>query len=249
MAGDHVRINDLRHLAALARPPANTRWYRIDAAADADEATVYLYDEISWFWGVTADDFAREVAGLDVDRINLRLNSPGGDVFDGVAIYNVLRTHRAEVYVTVDGLAASIASVIAMAGDTVTMGPGTQMMIHNPHGLAIGEASDMREYADLLDRIAREIAGFYRRRAGGTDDEWLAKMDATTWYTGAEAVAAGLADAAEGGEPSGAELEDSRRAVMDGLRIAGLLRRTPRQPEDRSAAIRTRHRALRTGGK
>jgi hypothetical protein len=99
------------------------------------------------------------------------------------------------VHVTVDGIAASIASVIAMAGDTVTMNRGTQLMVHNPSGLVLGTAEDMRQLADTLDRIAVDIAGLYRDRAGGSHDYWLDKMKSETWYAAQEAVDAGLADA------------------------------------------------------
>lgn len=168
-------------------------WYRIENAGKATEADVYIYDEIG-FWGTTASDFARELGELDVKNINLRLNSPGGAVFDGIAIYNTLKTHKADVHVTVDGVAASIASVIAMAGDTVTMGRGTSIMVHNPSGLVLGNAADMREMADLLDKLAVDIGGFYADRAGGEIEDWLAAMDVETWYSADEAVAAGLAD-------------------------------------------------------
>jgi ATP-dependent protease ClpP protease subunit len=261
-----VQLETLRHLAALARggrPEGEPGpWYEIRAAASSDEATILLYDEISWFWGITADDFARAVAGLDVSRINLLLNSPGGDVFDGIAIYNILRTHQAEVHVRVDGLAASIASVIAMAGDRIVMGPGTQMMIHNPHGIAMGEAADMRDYAELLDRTAGEIAGFYRRQAGGTDADWLAAMNGPngkgTWYTGAEAVAAGLAHEADGSaasDPAPEDLRNVREALLAGwqlssLRVAASATATARRStEQRSAELVARHRARMQGGK
>lgn len=180
-----------------ARPRASLRpagdWYRIDNHRKTDAATVWVYDEIG-FWGVTAADFAKDVAALDTNTINLRLNSPGGDLFDGIAIHNTLRAHKATVNVHVDGLAASAASVIAMAGDTVTMGAGTQMMIHDGLGLCLGNAAEMRTVADLLDKCSDEIAGFYARRAGGSTDMWRSAMLAESWYTGDEAVAAGLAD-------------------------------------------------------
>jgi ATP-dependent protease ClpP protease subunit len=182
----------LRSLYASSAADEQRPWYRAEAKDDGT-AEVYVYDEIS-LWGITADDFVREVAGLNVSTINLHLNSPGGLVFDGIAIHNALRNHKATVNVSVDGLAASIASVIAMAGDTVTMGRGTRMMIHNPHGLAIGEATDMREYADLLDNAADDISGFYAERAGGERSEWLSRMATTTWYSAEQAVEAGLAD-------------------------------------------------------
>ena len=173
-------------------------WYSIEAKSDGKSATVRIYDAIGGWFGTSAASFAEEIADLDVDTIDLRLNSPGGSVFDGVAIHNALLTHRARVDVTVDGVAASIASVIAMAGDSITMGRGTRMMIHNPSGVVIGQARDMREIANLLDELGRDIAGFYAERAGKDVAHWLDLMEAETWYSAQEAVDAGLADAVLG---------------------------------------------------
>jgi ATP-dependent protease ClpP protease subunit len=161
---------------------------------DSDTAEIFVYDEIGYF-GITAGDFTRELAALDAPRIALRINSPGGGVFDGHSIANALRRHPATVDVTVDGVAASIASVIAMAGDTVTMGRGTRLMIHDPSGLVVGQATDMRKLADTLDELGKDIAGQYADRAGRTVQFWLDKMSAETWYGAQEAVDAGLADA------------------------------------------------------
>lgn len=166
-------------------------WYAVRAAARAAE--VRIYDEIG-LWGTTADAFAAEVAALDVDEITLHLNSPGGDAWDGVAIHNTLKDHKARVTVVVDGLAASAASLIAVAGQTVRMNRGAQLMVHDPSGLAYGPATDMREVADLLDKLAGSYAALYAAKAGGTTADWRAVMKAETWYTAAEAVAAGLAD-------------------------------------------------------
>ncbi|MFI0768620.1 head maturation protease, ClpP-related [Streptomyces sp. NPDC021218] len=179
-----------------ARPRASLRqgrdWYRIKNLGNS-AAEVVIYDEIGWF-GVTAEDFMAELRGLDVGEITLRVNSPGGEIFDGIAIHNLLRSHRAQVTTYVDSLAASIASVIALAGDRVIMQPHSQMMIHDGSGLSIGNAQDMREMADLLDRQSDNIAEVYAERAGGTVAEWRERMLAETWYSAAEAVAAGLAD-------------------------------------------------------
>ncbi|WP_432010179.1 head maturation protease, ClpP-related [Streptomyces cucumeris] len=179
-----------------ARPRASLRqgrndWYRISNLGGSAE--VVIYDEIG-YWGVTAEDFMAELRSLDVGEITLRVNSPGGEIFDGIAIHNLLRSHRAQVTTYVDSLAASIASVIALAGDRVIMQPHSQMMIHDGSGLAIGNASDMREMADLLDRQSDNIAEVYAERAGGTAAEWRDRMREETWYSAAEAVAAGLAD-------------------------------------------------------
>lgn len=180
-----------------ARPRASLRqgrndWYRIKNLGNS-AAEVVIYDEIG-YWGVTAEDFMAELCGLDVGEITLRVNSPGGEIFDGIAIHNLLRSHRAHVTTHVDSLAASIASVIALAGDRVVMQPHSQMMIHDGSGLVIGNAADMRDMAELLDRQSNNIAEVYAERAGGTVAEWRERMLAETWYTAQEAVEAGLAD-------------------------------------------------------
>lgn len=152
-----------------------------------------IYDEIG-FWGTTAQRFVEELAAIDVDVIDLRINSPGGSVFDGITIMNALRRHPARVDVTVDGLAASAASFIATAGDHVVMNSGSELMIHEAWGWCDGDAQAMRSYADSLDKVSGTIAGLYAKRAGGTVDEWRDLMRAETWYTAEEAVTAGLAD-------------------------------------------------------
>jgi ATP-dependent Clp endopeptidase proteolytic subunit ClpP len=233
---------DLARLAARG----GHDWFRIENAK-SDAAEVWIYDEIG-YWGTTADDFARALAEVDAKSITLRLNSPGGSVFDGVAIYNALRSHPATVAVQVDGVAASIASVIAMAGDTVTMGRGTRMMIHNPSGLAMGTAADMRELADLLDELAKDIAGFYSARAGGSVDQWRASMDAETWYSAQEAVDAGLADSVLGADDTPKDAAKTFDLTAYGYRYAD--RDQAPAPDAvarsiRSAQIRARHDARR----
>ena len=174
-------------------------WYRIknlaasDSAAGVAVAEVYLYDEIG-FWGVTAQDFISDIKALKADQIELHLNSPGGEVFDGIAIMESLKQHKASVTVHIDSLAASIASVIAMAGDRIIMARNATMMIHDGSDLCMGNASDMQAMADLLDKVSSNIASVYADRAGGTTDEWRTRMRAETWYSADEAVAAGLAD-------------------------------------------------------
>lgn len=173
-------------------------WYKISNLS-ADTAEVAIYDEIG-YWGVTASDFMAELAGADVNNITLRINSPGGDVFDGLAILNSLRNHRATVNVVVDGLAASAASFIAMAGDRVEMSPNSMMMIHEASGLCMGNSVDMRELADLLDKTSGNIADIYARRSGRSAEEHRTAMRNETWYSDQEAVDAGLADAVVGSD-------------------------------------------------
>jgi ATP-dependent protease ClpP protease subunit len=165
-----------------------------EAKAATKSADVYVFDRIGGWGGVSADDFVRDVAGLDVDHIDLHLNSPGGDAFEGVAIANVLRSHKANVTVWVDGIAASAASVIAMAGDEVVMNVGSQLMIHDASALAWGDAGTMRKASEVLDSVSDSLATTYAAKAGGTAAEWREVMVAETWYTGEEAVTAGLAD-------------------------------------------------------
>jgi ATP-dependent protease ClpP protease subunit len=168
-------------------------WYRINNSGTTT-AELYIYDEIG-YWGTTAAGLVAELSQLQgVTQIDVHVNSPGGDVFDGLAIMNCLRAHAASVTTYVDGLAASIASVIAMAGDRIVMGPHSQLMIHEASGLCIGDADDMRSMAEMLDFQSDNIAGVYAERAGGTVETWRAAMVTESWYTAEEAVAAGLAD-------------------------------------------------------
>lgn len=175
-------------------------WYQIrNAAAGADgPAEVLIYDEINSWFGVSAEALAREIGALDDNReLHVRINSPGGNVFDGVAILNALRGHPGKVTVIVDSLAASAASFIAMGGDEVVMNRDAEMMIHRASGLVVGGADDMRQQADLIDRLNDKMANIYAERAGGAVEDWLAIMAAETWYSADEAVEAGLADRVE----------------------------------------------------
>ncbi|WML79174.1 head maturation protease, ClpP-related [Streptomyces sp. VNUA74] len=186
----------LKRLHQQVRPknlrPRAASWYEIKNLS-ADTAEISLYDEVG-LWGVTASAFADDLRGVTVKNITLRISSPGGDVFDGLAILNSLRQHPATVNVIVEGLAASAASFIAMAGDTVQVAPQAMFMIHDASAMCWGNAEDMTETAALLDKASNNIAAVYAQRAGGTVEGWRAAMKAETWYTDREAVEAGLAD-------------------------------------------------------
>lgn len=134
----------------------------------------------------------------DAAEITVRINSPGGDVFDGFAIYNLLAQHPAKIAVKVDGWAASAASVIAMAGDTVEMAANALMMIHNPWTMAIGDSANMRKTADLLDQIKGSILTTYKSKTEMSEDDIAALMDAETWFDAQGAMEAGLATAIVG---------------------------------------------------
>lgn len=171
-------------------------WYRIEARTEG-VADVYIFDEIGesfWGGGVTSSAFQDQIRGITAPQINVHINSVGGNFFDGVAIMNSLRDHDSRVVVHVDGLAASAASVIAMAGDEIVMNLGSQMMIHEAHGGAHGPADTMLEMVAALNSSSESMAQIYADRAGGTPAEWRAAMKAETWYTAQEAVDAGLAD-------------------------------------------------------
>lgn len=176
-------------------------WYRFEnAAADDEAADVWIYDEISdpflaefFGIGISAAGFVKELQTLKGKALNVHINSPGGSVFEGLAIYNALRAHQAPVNVIVDGAAFSIASVIAMSGDTVTMAPHSMMMIHEPWGITIGNAADHAQQVKVLNKIGDDIAAVYNERADSRIN-WRAKMAEETWLTDEDAVKLGLAD-------------------------------------------------------
>lgn len=162
-------------------------------ALGPDTAEILIYDVIGF--ELTAKDFAQQVKDLgDVSEINVRINSPGGDVFDGMTIYNILRSHPARIIVDVDGMAASIASVIAMAGDEIRMAKSSMMMIHSAWGVVVGDAEDMATMAAVLVKLDGQIADVYAQRSRNSSQRMLEIMAAETFLTADEAVAAGLAD-------------------------------------------------------
>ncbi len=187
----------------VAKRPTNGltpqgRWYEIKNISDA-LSEVYIYDFIG-DGGVTPNDFIHDFSAIKSSNITLRINSPGGDVFDGLAIYNAIKRHKATVTAFIDGIAASAASFIAMAADKVVMSPHAQMLIHDAHGGCIGNAADMRDMFEMLDKASNNIAGIYARKAGGTVDQWRAHMLKAELISDQEAVDLGLADAIDGQE-------------------------------------------------
>jgi ATP-dependent Clp protease protease subunit len=170
----------------------------VAAGVQNGELVLYLYDDIGAGWfteGVTAKGIANEItkAGT-VSRIVMHINSPGGDVFEGIAIYNLVKQQGVPVTVIIDGLAASAASLIAMVGDDIKMGSNAMMMIHNAWTISVGDAAEMRKTADLLDKISGVITDTYAKRTEMAAAEVKALMDAETWMTADEAVANGFAD-------------------------------------------------------
>jgi ATP-dependent Clp endopeptidase proteolytic subunit ClpP len=170
----------------------NRRWFSMKASET--EAEISIFDEIG-IWGVTVADFKKELDAVkNRASIKLLLNSPGGSVFDGMAIYNLLAPIKDKLEVHVLGLAASIVSVIALAGKSLTMDTGTYFMIHDPWAIAMGTAKDFRSTADLLDQIGGNMADIYTARSSYTKEEIQVLMAEETWMTAQEAVDAGFAD-------------------------------------------------------
>lgn len=180
-----------------------TKWYEIkaraEAAAEARTAEIYIYGNIGDRWdenGVTAAELVQDLADLDVDTIVLRVNSYGGSVPDGLAIYNSLKRHPATIDVHVDGVAISCAGYIAMAGDTITMAENAMLMIHAPWGVAIGNAADLRDRANMLDKYAAGMAAGYAAKSGKTPAACMALLTdgKDHWFTAAEAAAENFCD-------------------------------------------------------
>lgn len=171
-------------------------WFQIKNQKNK-RAKILIYEQIGVDWfgdGVSAKDFNKELDALDVNDIDLHINSPGGNVFDGNSIYNALVDHKAKVHVKIDGIAASIASVIAMAGDDVEMPKNAMLMIHDPSGFVVGTSQDMKKMADALDKIKGGLVSAYTRRAKKTEDEISDMMTDETWLTAEEAFDFGFAD-------------------------------------------------------
>ncbi|MCA8330362.1 head maturation protease, ClpP-related [Burkholderia cepacia] len=175
------------------------RWWDIRAQANAaggSEVEIRIYGDIG-FWGTDADLFAAKLdeVAATATSIVVAINSMGGDVFDAFAIYNAVRRYAGKVKGRVDGVAASAASLILMACDTIEMPSNARLMIHNPHTVAAGEAGDLRKLADLLESMSDSMLAAYVERSGRTEEEVRAIMDAETWLTAAQAKEQGFCDA------------------------------------------------------
>lgn len=210
-----------RYWGKLTPPKSKSEFFdAITTPAPSGEgnvATIRMYGPIdSWggWWGISAGDVSDVLDALpeSVTQIILRINSPGGEVFEAMSILNMLRAHKASVLGVVDGLAASAGSVIAVGCDETVMSPGTQMMIHSPSTIAWGNAAEMRKTAEILDSVEESIISIYRDKAG--QSAWGELLAAETWYTAQQAVETGLADRVgvvkDAGETStaGADEED-----------------------------------------
>lgn len=210
------------------RAPAARTPGKIEVKAAADGVTeILIYDEIG-YWGVTAKEFVAELSRITTAAITVGINSPGGDVFDGLAIYNALKGHAARVTCRIDGWAASAASVIALGGDEVVMADNALMMCHRAWTMALGNRDDMTETVAILDKIDGQLAAIYAAKSGKTAAECVAMMAGEgkndgTWFTAQEAKDFGLIDEVtqvdpEETKPTGAPPEDSLRQRVSAMK-------------------------------
>jgi len=167
------------------------KWYEINNNVDVTD--VYLFNDIGTF-GVSAQSFVEEIKEYEGKELAIHINSLGGEVFDGMAIYSIIQRRKAKTIVYIEGIAASIASVIALAADEVIMSENSLLMIHNAWGGTQGDASEMRKQADVLDKITNEIAEIYVKKTNLPYDEIIRLMSEETWLTAEEAVAMGFVD-------------------------------------------------------
>jgi ATP-dependent Clp protease, protease subunit len=181
----------LRDNAAKERQPLNL----VRAEGNTTDATLYIYDVIDAYWGVSAQEVAKAIAGLDAETtLHLRINSPGGDVFEATAIAAAIAQHAGKTVAHIDGLAASAATTIASAADEVEISDGGFYMIHNTWTIAMGNKKDMLDTANLLDKLDGSIVNTYAKKTGATAEQIVQWMDAETWFTAQEAVDNRFAD-------------------------------------------------------
>lgn len=171
----------------------NNKWYNIQGKATDAVAEVYIFNEIGAY-GITAQDFISEMKEYKDTPVNLRINCIGGDVFDGMAMYNIIKKREAKTTAYIEGIAASMGSVIALAADEVVMAENSLFMIHNAWGGAMGEAEDMRKTASVLEKISGEIASIYKRKTRLSLDRITDMMDEETWLNAQEAYELGFID-------------------------------------------------------
>jgi ATP-dependent Clp protease protease subunit len=230
----------MKKLVQLLRDNANTERKPVNLvrAEGSADATLYIYDVIDSYWGISAKDVAQAIAGLDGSvTLHLRINSPGGDVFEARAIAAAIAQHPGKTVAHIDGLAASAATTIASAANEVEIVDGGFYMIHNAWTFAMGNKHDLRETAGLLDKVDTAIVGDYAKRTGATAEQLVAWMDAETWFDAKEAVDNKFADRIA--EPAKASNNTARQfnlAVYDKTPKALLEPAQPPAPD--TAALR-----------
>lgn len=190
-----MKINKLMQLLKdNAKAEASDAAPRIRMEASEDGAHLYIYDVIDSYWGANAADLVKALAAAGDKIIHLHINSPGGDVFEARAMAAALVAHPANVITHIDGMAASAATYLALAGNEVRMTEGGLFMVHNSWTMAMGDRTELRSTADLLEKIDGTLAADYARKTGASTDQVAEWMDAETWFTAAEAKEAGFID-------------------------------------------------------
>ncbi|MGE0845829.1 MAG: head maturation protease, ClpP-related [Flavobacteriaceae bacterium] len=246
-----MSLRNLPEIKAFERPegyswdvPSDVlaRWCDEFSAAEADDPnTISIYETIGEDWwsggGFTAKRMAAALRTIGASDVTVNINSPGGDVFEGFTIYNLLAEHPAKVTVNVMGIAASAASVIAMAGDEIRMGLGTFMMVHNAWGLVIGNRHDLAGVAGTLEKIDGAIADIYEARSGLPRKDIAALMDAETYLTAKEAVDKGFADEATAKKAEGKKAE-TRPEIHARRRLEAVLAQTGMPRSERRRLIK-----------
>jgi ATP-dependent Clp protease, protease subunit len=166
--------------------------FRIENRSDSTE--IFVYDAIGDFFGVQATEFVKEIGAIESENIKLRINSPGGDVFEAKAIASAIRSHPAQITAQIDGLAASAATTVALAADQVHMTEGSFFMIHNAWTMMMGNADELRDMAGVLDKVDDSIVADYHRKTGASEETIVAWMNDETWFNDAEALEHGFVD-------------------------------------------------------
>lgn len=195
------------------------------AKVEGEEATIYLYDAIGGWFGIAAAEFVQELNGLKAKTIHLRINSPGGSVFEAEAIQTAIQQHGAKVVAHIDGMAASAATYVALAADEIEISDGGFFMIHNAWGVAIGSAVEVRAYADLLDKISENISQDYQNKTGKSAEQITDWMNTETWFSASEALEHGFVDRiyAKSKDEDGKEKKDDGKkaqAQADAIALA-----------------------------
>jgi ATP-dependent protease ClpP protease subunit len=224
----------LRRIHNLTQPTGK-KWYRFTNTTGNDDgpASLYIFGPIGGWFGANAEDFVQDLAQVS-GPLNVHINSGGGDAFEGITIMNLIRNHPSTVNGVVTGMAASAASIIAMGCDSLTMSPGSQLMIHRAACQVYGNRDVFAEVMDELERMDTSLATLYQARAGGDLADWENAMQAETWYTPDEAVTAGLADHIA--EPPSKAGDDEDEPSGNGATGWGLL--APRAPAAANSSVK-----------
>lgn len=240
-----------KRLLQLIRDNARRESSPIKTEIRADGATIYLYDVIDPYFGIGSEDFNKELAALKGTKVQLRINSPGGDVFEARAMATAIAQHG-DVHAYIDGLAASAATYIGIAAKTVQIAEGAFFMIHNAWTFAYGNKADLINTADLLDKVDQSIIADYARKTGKSVEEIAAWMNAETWFTAQETVDHGFADSIfkAGDAPEQAQAQNTWNLKAYSNAPKALVEPKPPEPNwaQQVEANRNRLRLLEVGG-